>query len=1392
MEFARFAVESEAVPIEDAVGCVGVLLDFVNQESRTDRMEAAGGDEDRITGRGTHRMHAIGNRTIGDRRFERLTGHAVFESDIKFSARVAIGDVPHFCFRFTVQRCGKRDWRMHLDREVVARVEDLDEDRKARVLRVAVAENFLAVVGPKFVQAFADEGSAFNDRLLLLTVDDFPCLAIGIGFVRKLTAVDALEFASAPDALHVEGGESDWIHVALGLLESAWQGKAWANRAIDLTRRGGEVGGALEEAENNDGESKVRRGGRWRMWVLGLSIPAVLGGLLWLDGPGVRWLGPMLCKWGLHRAGYVGGMEFEGSITRGLVIKNFHATGEGPVGELKIGRLQPKFHFREMLFGRLAGLRVEEVDLLLRFDETRASKSSETPALDFKKIAKSIRDLRRSLKPMDLAVEGLRVKAVRDGVEFFQLESSALHHEAHQENYELSLGAMTDASGKRWPARNSTVFWKSESLEVEQFVPMPGIRIDRLTLHTPDKGGLAGSAELRVKDAGFRIDASEEFSLLKMDLTDGQIVLADWFELFGIKSSVKGEIRSFSAELFGVYPDFSRAMGNVKFSVNGLESAGWKVDEADVDVVFEEKAARFVLAGKGMGTGISFKADAKLLRDDAMPQIYGIKGEMVIDQVEGLARQLAKQRDAEMPRGRIEGSFSGMERIGDRSWKYDLRYLPNDTTIESPLRVHGKWNELNEWSGEIAGDAMKADFSMRSGESEYQVGLEFKGFASSRMARVLNMFIDGRNDRYVIDGSWRGSGNFSMALHKGVLDVGRLVVKDTGDADIVASGGVDYEWPKKLSTRKLRVEAGTQSMSAQVMLTNGILGVSDLRWLDGKRELAHGSAKFPMPREVGNARSEWRNDQRKIAVDFESERLDAELLSKWFAGVAKLGAKSSGKVSIRIGGTVSDPQVNGRLELDGLRPKDNSKAPAFACVIDAKGRDRRLTLEGRATTSEFPALRMNASMPLRLHEWLERPGEFMNEEFFARLDIPRVDIARLANFVPAAKSLRGSVIGGIDATGTLAKPVVNGKVDLSGGEIVWKNRKIETISGIAASLELARERIVLKGLKASSVGGSLSGGGYLALKDFKPDVLDVNVVARQVPLRRDESLIVRANAELRLSGSWQTALLSGRVGVVDGLFYRDIEILPIGTPFLVPPTATLPRLDRLEKPVGTMSKPFRDWTMDLRLHTEKPFLIRGNVAAGRIDGSLRVRGGFERPLPDGELRVTDFKASLPFSTLTVPSGTARFTPQNGMDPVLEIRGFAEPRPYRVNIQVYGRASNPQMVLISNPPLPDNEIMTLLATGATTKGLEDPQAASSRALQLLAEEFRRGRFVVGKRLRPLLGMLDRVDFTVAEQDPYSSDSFSTATLEITDRWYLSAGMDAEGDSRVFGIWRLTFR
>lgn len=101
-------------------------------------------------------------------------------------------------------------------------------------------------------------------------------------------------------------------------------------------------------------------------------------------------------------------------------------------------------------------------------------------------------------------------------------------------------------------------------------------------------------------------------------------------------------------------------------------------------------------------------------------------------------------------------------------------------------------------------------------------------------------------------------------------------------------------------------------------------------------------------------------------------------------------------------------------------------------------------------------------------------------------------------------------------------------------------------------------------------------------------------------------------------------------------------------------------------------------------------------------------------------------------------------------------------------------------------------MTLLATGTTSDGLEDSQAATSRAMQLLIEELRRGRFLFGKQLRPVLGLLDDVDFSLAENDPYDSESFNSARVKLSDKWFVSAGLSEEGQQRVMAIYRLRFR
>ncbi|MCB1134089.1 MAG: translocation/assembly module TamB domain-containing protein, partial [Verrucomicrobiae bacterium] len=375
---------------------------------------------------------------------------------------------------------------------------------------------------------------------------------------------------------------------------------------------------------------------------------------------------------------------------------------------------------------------------------------------------------------------------------------------------------------------------------------------------------------------------------------------------------------------------------------------------------------------------------------------------------------------------------------------------------------------------------------------------------------------------------------------------------------------------------------------------------------------------------------------------------------------------------------------------------------------------------------------------------------------------------------------------------SVGEPDIKGHLELNDAAVTLKGDKFPPVENAGLAIDFVPDKVELKNLRATIAGGALSGGGTLALDEWKPGELDIRITGNKLPVVRNESIIVRSNLNLRLAGPFETATLSGGADVVDSLFYQDIELIPIGVPFTGPSAASLPKIDPPDQKAEQIPAPFGDWKLDLRIRTAEPFLIRGNLATGEVDVDLKIGGTAGNPAPDGFARLRNVTALLPFSTLRVREGWVRFNPANGLDPVLEIRGTANPKPYRVNAFVYGNASNPQIVLTSSPPLPENEIMTLLATGTTTSGLEDPQMASSRAIQLLVEELRRGRLGGSERLRPLLGLLDRVEFTLSDKNPYTSENYTSATIALTDKWFLAASMGEENNTRLMGIWRLTFR
>src|ERR1700722_15059570 len=91
---------------------------------------------------------------------------------------------------------------MDLERESLGSIQDLDQDwETGRV--VPFAENLVAIVIPDFVQRSPAKFRLRDDALGIFAIDELPGFA-NLIFIRKCTVEVGLQFATAPNSLHVQ------------------------------------------------------------------------------------------------------------------------------------------------------------------------------------------------------------------------------------------------------------------------------------------------------------------------------------------------------------------------------------------------------------------------------------------------------------------------------------------------------------------------------------------------------------------------------------------------------------------------------------------------------------------------------------------------------------------------------------------------------------------------------------------------------------------------------------------------------------------------------------------------------------------------------------------------------------------------------------------------------------------------------------------------------------------------------------------------------------------------------------------------------------------------------------------------------------------------------------
>lgn len=619
---------------------------------------------------------------------------------------------------------------------------------------------------------------------------------------------------------------------------------------------------------------------------------------------------------------------------------------------------------------------------------------------------------------------------------------------------------------------------------------------------------------------------------------------------------------------------------------------------------------------------------------------------------------------------------------------------------------------------------------------------------------------------------WSGSGSWAAPRHAGTLwlslEDGRW--GDRRDLRAGMSGSYSEAWA---NLPYIALAAGDEARAeASAFWSENRLQISFLSLTQNKTLVLSGNGELPLRLSKNPAEMIPRTEP--LAFSAWSKNLDLGKLSRW--GSADPLVSGQMNLALEASGSMENLSATLEAKASGLQsPSSKELAPATAAVSVGL-KDHQLRLEGTITQRLMQPLRLTGVLPLNLPQLLESGRPDPASPLDLRLQLPESSLAFVTTFVPALRTLRGTVQGDIRVGGSLQGPTFGGSVRSRIQTLRFRDASLPPIDATNIRMDFANDRLRISDFSGVVAGGRFLVGGSVDLRALSKPVLDLTFGARNALVLQNDDLSVRVSSDLRVRGLWAAAAVSGTVGITRSRFYRDIDILPIGLP-----GRPAPQLPEQDFSVSFPKPPLRDWTFDVAVKTLDPFLIQSNLARGRVVVDLKLGGTGLRPWLDGAVEIEQLTAALPFSRLNISAGRMFFSAREPFVPQLSLEATSQIRDRQVSVFINGPLTNPTAVFSSQPPLPQTEIVSLLATGMTTSQLgRDPNALAGQAALLAVRQLYRRVFRSNKPPSENESFFERIQFDLGVVDPKTGRQATTIGVPLSDRILLTGGMDVGGN------------
>jgi len=391
--------------------------------------------------------------------------------------------------------------------------------------------------------------------------------------------------------------------------------------------------------------------------------------------------------------------------------------------------------------------------------------------------------------------------------------------------------------------------------------------------------------------------------------------------------------------------------------------------------------------------------------------------------------------------------------------------------------------------------------------------------------------------------------------------------------------------------------------------------------------------------------------------------------------------------SANLSGLITDirqTRGEGRIETAEARFENRTLRTTKPFTFDFNS--DRLTLAGVTLTGESTQVNLAGTIGLAA------PAP-LNLDVSGRLDLTLLSAAYPEWFSSGSINVEGRI------GGTVQNPDLRGLAHLADASL-GRRGFFTSLSKLNGDLFFDQNRVTLNNIKGNVGGGTVEVQGAASLQGRNIQNMNIRIEAKSVRVRYPEGLRTVFDGSLVLRGSMSSPLLEGNMEI-QSLAYRSgfEEFLALVT----------------ERNPGARSSPLGSLRLAVHVEGGRNITIQNQLADVEARVDVDVKGTVNEPSMTGHIEASGGTLLFQGNRYRITRGNIDFVDPLRIEPVIDVQAEAEVRDYRVILSITGRGDRLHLDMRSDPPLPELEIVSLIAGGRTQQDYAEKNRPTSEQL-----------------------------------------------------------------------------